>query len=60
MLCKHGAYTLFTCEYTLYSGSCGRSQMCHFVESFVVHSPNIGIEVGSGYEGGGSSVLNPF
>jgi hypothetical protein len=29
------------------------------VESFIVHSPNIGIEVGSGYKGGASSVLNP-
>ena len=24
-LCKRGAYTLFICEYTLYSGTCGIS-----------------------------------
>ena len=28
------------------------------VESFEVHSPNIGLHVGSGYEGRTSSVLN--
>ena len=36
-LCKHGAYTLFTCGYTLYSGSCGRSRMWH--SRWVVCSP---------------------
>ena len=28
-LCKRGAYTLFTCGYTLYFGPCGRSWMWH-------------------------------
>jgi hypothetical protein len=29
------------------------------IEFFVVHSLNIGIEVGSSYKGGASSILNP-
>jgi hypothetical protein len=34
---------------------------CHtLIESFVVYFTNIGIEVGSGYKGGASFVLNPL
>jgi hypothetical protein len=59
MLCKRGAYTLFTCEYTLYSGHVVDRGCDTPVESFVVHSLSIGIEVGSHLQRKISFVLNP-
>jgi len=56
-LCKRGTYTLFTCEYPNISGHVVDHGCDTPVESFVVHSPNIGL-VGPNCEDSASSVLN--
>jgi hypothetical protein len=59
MLCKHGAYTCLPTN-TLYILGHVVDRECDTpIESFVVHSPSIGIEVGFGYQGRASSILNP-
>ena len=50
-LCKHGAYTLSPMDTPYILGHVVDRGCDTPVESFVVHSPNIGIQVGSSYEG---------